>query len=323
MITSPNLYAGKNRKDVIAPAIYGGNTVTAGLWNVVPTMLSVYVFQNLNFADTLTAGNFCGDAANTASTLSDVSITLARLKADFLICKDNFRGTFLEDDYMPAIDAYVATALRKYGQMLENLRWVGNTASAIPALALQTGIMRQLVVAGTFIPVAGALAANILDPTKVIAELNKALAVVPANVRYDANFKIVMAPQVFSAFRQAAWSDGNFNAGLMQIQGFATNVDPAVGAVGNFYGIPVYIATALDTVTTAPSTKAYAHCVLMGIFSSDSDSNLIMATDLIGELGSVSLLDLEQTTGSENYRIKFEFKQGVAVAKPTEIVLYI
>lgn len=322
MITSPNLYAGKNRNEVLAPAIYGGNTVTAGLWTVVPTMLSTYVYQNLNFGDTLTAGNFCGNGANTASTLSDVEIDLARLKADFLICKDNFRGTFLEDNYMPAVEAYVATALRKYGQILENVRWVGNTASAIPALTFQNGIIRQLQVAGTFIPVTGALAANILDPTEVIAELNKALAVVPADVRYSADFKILLAPQVYSAFRQAAWADGNFNAGLMNIQGFATNQDPANGAVGNFYGIPVYIVTALDTVTTAPSTKAYAHVALMGIFGGDN-SNLIMATDLLGDLGKIDVLDLEPTTGSENFRTKFEFKQGVGVARPSEVVMYI
>lgn len=322
MITSPNLYAGKNRKDVLGPAVYGGTTVTANLWKVVPTMLSKFVYQNLNFADTLTTGNFCGDGANSASTLSDVEIDLVRFKADVLMCKDNFRGTFLEDNYMPAIDAYIQTALRKYSQILENVRWVGNTASAIPALAFQNGIMRQLQIAGTYIPVAGALAANILDPTKVIAELNKALAVVPADVRYDAGFKIIMSPQVFSAFRQAAWSNGNFNAGLLQIQGFATTADPANGAVGNFYGYPVYIATALDTVTTAPTTKAYAHCVLMGLFDGE-DSNLILATDLMSDAKEIEVIDLQVRTGSENYRMKFDFKQGVGVTRPAEIVLYI
>ena len=143
MITSPNLYAGKNRGDIIAPAVYGGSTVTAGLWKVVPTMLSTYVYQTLNFADTLTVGNFCGAGANTASTLSDVEIDLIRLKSDFLICKDNFRGTFLEDNPMPAIDAYIQQSLRKYGEILENVRWVGDTASAIPALAFQNGVVRQ------------------------------------------------------------------------------------------------------------------------------------------------------------------------------------
>ena len=321
MITSPNLYAGKNRNEVIAPAIYGGNTVTAGLWKTVETMLSKYVYQNLNFADTLSAGNFCGSSANTGSTLSDVEVELERLKADFLICKDNFRGTFLEDNYMPAIEAYVSTAIAQYGQILENLRWSGDTASLIPALAFQDGVIKQLVTAGTFIPVAGALAANILDPTKVIAELNKALAVVPSNVRYSADFRIIMAPQVFSAFRQAAWADGNFNAGLSNIQSFATNQDPAQGAVGYFYNYPVYVATGLDVVTTAPSTKANAHVVLMGQFAGQM-SNLILATDLIGDLGRIEILDLEQTTGNEQYRVKFDFKQGISVARPSEVVMY-
>jgi hypothetical protein len=323
MITSPILYGGKNRKDILGAAVYAGNTVTAGLWYVVPTMLSKYVYTYLNFADSLVDGSGCTTPIDSISSLSEIGIDLKTLKSFLYICKKDYEGTYLEDDYMPAIEAFVTTALKKFGKSLEALRWVGNTASAIPALAFQNGVMRQLTIAGTYIPVAGALAANILDPTKVIAELNKALAVVPSDVRYDANFKIVMSPQVYSAFRQAAWSGSTFNAGLAQIQGFATNQNPALGAVGDFYGIPVYIAPALDTITTVPSTRAYAHCVLMGIFSNEIDSNLVMATNLIGDMGQMPLLDLENTTGAEKYLAKFEFKQGIGVATPSQVVLYI
>jgi hypothetical protein len=321
MITSPNLYAGKSRNEVIAPAVYGGDTVKAGLWKVVPTMLSEYVYTTLNFGDTLTAGNFCGAGANTASTLSEIQIVLTRFKADHLICKDNFRGTYLEDNPMPAIDAYIETAIRSYTKVLENLRWSGDTALLIPELAIQNGVVRQLVVGGNFIPVAGASTANITSPTTVIAELNKALAVVPADVRYSADFKIIVAPEVFSAFRQAAWADGNFNAGLANIQSFATNQDPALGAVGYFYNIPMYIATGLDAVTTAPSTKANRGVALMGIFNQDN-SNLILATDLMADQGRIEVLDLEPTTGSENWRFKFDFKQGIGVANQSQIVMY-
>ncbi len=322
MITSPNLYAGKSRNEVIAPAVYGGDTVKAGLWKVVPTMLSEYVYTTLNFGDTLTSGNFCGAGANSASTLSEIQVVLTRFKADYLICKDNFRGTFLEDNPMPAIDAYVATALNAYTQFLENLRWSGNTASLIPALAHQNGVVRQLVAGGAYIPVGTPTIAAITSPSTVIAELNRTLALVPADVRWSADFKIIVSPEVFSAFRQAAWADGNFNAGLSNIQSFATNQDPSLGAVGYFYNIPMYIARGLDVVTTAPSTKANRGVAIMGAFGSDN-SNLILATDLMADQGRIEVLDLEPTTGSENWRFKFDFKQGIGVANQSQIVMYL
>ena len=139
MITSPNLYAGKTRGAIVSAAVYGGSTVTAGLWNIVPTMLSKYVYQTLNFADTLTVGNFCSPASNTASTLSDVNIDLLNFKSDFLICKDNFRGTFNENNPLPAIDAYVNKSMEFYSRQMENLRWAGSTVSTITALQPQNG----------------------------------------------------------------------------------------------------------------------------------------------------------------------------------------
>lgn len=321
MITSPNLYVGKSRNEVIAPAVYGGDTVKAGLWKVVPTMLSEYVYTTLNFADTLTAGNFCGAGSNTASTLSEIQVVLTRLKADHLICKDNFRGTFLEDNPMPAIDAYVSTALKAYTLYLEQLRWSGNTA-LVNNMNVQNGVVRQLVAGGTYIPVGTPTIAAITSPSTVIAELNKGLALVPADVRWSADFKIIVSPEVFSAFRQAAWADGNFNAGLANIQSFATNQDPSLGAVGYLYNIPMYIANGLDAVTTAPSTRANRGVALFGIFNSDN-SNLILATDLMADQGRIEILDLEPTTGSENWRFKFDFKQGIGVANQSQIVMYL
>lgn len=321
MVTSPILYAGKHIKEVLAPAVYGGNTYTAGLWKLVETMKSKAVYTQLDFADTLSAGNFCGSGAATGSTLAEISIELVQLKADFTVCKDNFRGTYLEDNYTPALEAYINTALGAYSNLLENIRWSGDTALAIAPLNTQNGVVKQLVTGASFIPVAGALAANILDPTKVIAELNKALAVVPAEVLYSPDFKIVMAPQVFSAYRQAAWADGNFNAGLTQIQSFATINDPSRGPVGTFYNYPVYIATGLNAVTTAPSTRANAHVVLMGSFNGER-SNLILATDMISDSASINVIDLYPANGNDSFRIQYMFKQGIGVANQDQIVMY-
>lgn len=322
MITSPNLYAGKSRNEIVAPAIYGGDTVKAGLWKVVPTMLSKYVYHTINFSDAISVGNFCGSGTASTSTLSDVEIELKRFTTDKVICKDDLRGTFQENDPIPALDKYIETGLKVYSKMLENLRWVGDITSAITDLQYQDGVITQLNNGGTFIPVAGALAANILDPSKVIAELNKALAVVPADVLYSGDFKIILAPKVFDAFRQAAWADGNFNAGLTQIQNFAQNTDPGLGSVGSFYNYPIYIANALGTITTAPSTADFAHVALMGNFNGDM-SNLILATDLMQDLGRIQLLDLEGMTGNEEWRLKFDFKQGIGVANQDQIVMYI
>lgn len=322
MTTSPILYAGKHISEVLAPAVLGGDSVSAGLWKLLQGFQSKAVYTALNFADTLTAGNFCGNGTASASTLSEVVINLSQIKADFTICKDNFRGTFIEDNYAPAIEAYLNTSMGKYAQFLENLRWSGATASAIPALAIQDGAITQLVTGATFIPVAGASAAAITAPATVIAELNKALAVVPSEVRYSVDFAIIMAPQVYQAYQQAAWADGNFNAGLYQfLNQAATSANPIKGSVGSFYNHPIFVATGLDVVTTAPSTKANRGVVLMGEFL-NGRSNLLLATDLAGDMAKLNVTDLMPSSGNDSYRIQFMFKQGVGVANQNQIVMY-
>ncbi len=189
-VVNPNLYAGKNRKALLAPAIYGGNTVTAGLWEVIPTVKSKYVYTLFNTTDALVSGNGCVDAVASANTMADQTITSTRYKQDVLFCKDDLRGSFFEDDLMAALDVKITNDIAKNTRQLENIRWSGDTASLVAALAHQDGVVKQLVTAGTFLPVSGALAANILDPTKVIAELNKVIAVVPADVLYNPSFKL-------------------------------------------------------------------------------------------------------------------------------------
>ncbi len=131
-----------------------------------------------------------------------------------------------------------------------------------------------------------------------------------------------MSPAVFRTYQQAAFADGNWNAGLTGIAQMATNNDPSKGAVGNFMGFPIYVAIGLDAVTTAPSTKANAHVVIAGIFDTTIQSNLKMTTDLIGDGDGVKVIDLENTTGDDKYRLMYEFLQGLDVAKPAEIVMY-
>lgn len=320
-VVNPNLYAGKNRKDLLKPAIYGGDTVLSGLWQVIPTVKSKFTYTLFGSTDTLVSGNGCANTVVSANTLADKEIDTVRYKQDVTMCKDDLRGSYFEDDLMAALDVKITNDIARNTRQLENIRWSGDTASAVAALAHQDGVVKILVTAGTFIPVSGALAANILDPTKVIAELNKVLAVVPADILYNPNFKLIMSPAVFAAFRQAAYKDGNYQASL-NVARMATNIDPTRGAVGYFMDYPIYIAIGLDAITTAPSTKANAHVVLAGIFSNGEEGNLKMTTDLIGEQGEIKVLDLEPTTGDEKFRLVYDFKQGLDVAKPNEIVMY-
>ncbi len=324
MVILPNLYAGKSRNQIVGASIYGGSTITAGLWNTEETNLSKYIYHALAISDAFsTADDFCGTPTASTSTLGDVAVVLERYIVDKTICKEDFNGTFQEGNPMPAIDKYIADLLSISKRSLEDVRWSGNTGSALFPINKQNGVVQQLVAGGTFIPVAGALAPNILDPTKVIAELNKALNVVPADVLWGGNFKIIMAPAVFSAYQQAAFKDGNLNAGLVGIQGFVSNTNPALGAVGTFQGHPVYIAVGLNALTAA-GVRANAHVVLMGAFGDAEGraSNLILATDLLGDENEMKVYDLQPTTTREKWAIMYDYRQGIGVANQNQIVMY-
>lgn len=318
--TSPNLFPGKSRKDIIGAAIYGGSTITAGLWHTAETMLSKYIYHTISINDTFsTADNFCGAPTASTSTMSDIAVTLERFIVDKTLCKEDFNGTFQEDNAQPAVAKYIEDLLSVSRRSLEQVRWSGDTTSGNPVLAKQNGVVRQLVLGGAFIPVAGALAANILDPTKVIAELNKALAVVPEDVRYGGAFKIIMAPKVYAAYQQAAWADGNFNAGLTGLNSFATNQDPAEGVVGSFMGHPIYIAVGLNAVV------ANQHIVLMGAFgdANGRNSNLILATDMLSDDRTIEYVDMKPRTNRETWEVQFDYRQGIGVANQNQIVMYI
>jgi len=324
MIILPNLYAGKSRNQIVGAAIYGGDTVTAGLWNREETMLSKYIYHVLSIQDSFSANDdFCGNATESTSTLGDIAVELERFIIDETICKAKFRGTFHEDNPLPAIDRYVDDLMRVTKRALENVRWSGNIGSTIPYLAKQNGVVQQLVAGASFISVAGASAAAITNPATVIAELNKAIALVPGDVRWGGNFKIIMAPNVFTAYQQAAFADGNLNAGLVGIQGFVSNSNPALGSVGTFLGHPVYIANGLSA-ETATGVRANAHVVLMGAFgdAEGRNSNLILATDLVAQSDEMKVFDLQPTTTREKWAIMFDYSQGIGVANQNQIVMY-
>jgi hypothetical protein len=61
----------------------------------------------------------------------------------------------------------------------------------------------------------------------------------------------------------------------------------------------------------------------MGRFSNDKQGNLVYVTDALSDAASIIVFDRQSVNpGDANVEFIWSFKQGMKVARPSEVVLY-
>lgn len=324
MTTNPNLFAGEWVQGVNTAAILGGDSVAAGLWRVEEGFDDKAIIKKFDYTSRLAAGNLCNATPGESGAMSDMEVQLTTFSIVDKVCKHDFdntsyaafsnRGVFNKQIPTEVLQAYVETMAGSERENLENLRWSGDVTSLNPLLALQDGVIAQLVAAGTFIPAPG----TVTDPTSaatVLADLALILSAVPAKIRTAAGFKMIISPEVFAALEQALIVNGavynGFNANMMG------NGQP-LSYVGTLPGttVPVYVANGLSI--------GYPQAVLCGVFTNGIKGNLVLVTDALSDSATIVIQDRQTVFASEPFvDITWSFRQGVAVARPEEVVLYI
>jgi len=325
LITNPNLWGGEYVQGVNTAAVLGGDTVQAGLWRLEEGFEDKAIIKTFDYASRLAVGTLCTITSGDSASMADISINLTTFSIFDKVCKDDFSNTnyamFQQKGVMnksiptEVLEAYISSMAGAETFNLENLRWSGDVLSGNPLLALQDGIIKQAVTAGTFVPVAAPTIAAITNPATVIAELQKVIGATPARVRMQPNYKLVVSTAIFMAYEQAIAANtalATWNMGMT----VAMQNEPIF--VGYFAGtkVPMYVATGLDA--------GYPGVALAGNFSNDIKGNLVFVTDAISDQASIVVQDRQAIFASEPFiDITWSFRQGMRIVRYGEVVIYL
>ena len=330
LTTSPNLFGGEYVKGVNIAAIYSGDTVKSGLWRLEQGFEDKAIVKLMNYTSNLAAGTLCAATPTNSTSMADLEIALTTFSIYDKVCKHDFdntnyalyqnRGVFNKQIPQEVLEAYILTLAQNETFNLERIRWSGDTTSVNPVLSLQDGVVAQLVAAGTAVAVAPTAAGDILDPATVIAELNKIIAATPANIRTQRGFKLVISSATYAAYQQAMAANQAYAMyALMGMNGVNEIRTEQPAYIGLFVGtsIPMYLAAGLDDTNSG-------EVALAGVFSNDLQGNLVFATDALSDQSFISVQDRQAVFASEPFvDITWSFRQGVGIARPAEVVLYI
>lgn len=329
LTTSPNLFAGEYVKGVNIAAIYSGDTVKAGLWRLEEGFEDKAIIKLMNYTSRLAVGTLCNTAAGNSVAMADLEVALTTFTIFDQVCKHDLdttnyamnqqKGVFNKQIPQEVLEAYIMTMAQNETANLETLRWSGDTASLDPLLSLQDGVVAQLVAAGTAVPVSPTGAGDILDPATVITELNKILAATPANIRTKAGFKLVVSSATYVAYQQALAANTATSNFAIFANNAANNIVNDSTFIGYFVGtnVPMYLAAGLDATNSG-------EVALAGVFANNLQGNLIYVTDALSDQSYISVQDRQAVFASEPFvDIVWSFRQGIGIARPAEVVLYI
>jgi hypothetical protein len=244
----------------------------------------------------------CSFSATGEGTLNQKTMEVCDLKVNLEYCATTFEANYLSlqlragsnsEEVMPASYAefvvdYVA---EKVASDLEITMFKGDTGTSSYPLNLCDGLVKQLLADGSVIDVAAT--ASTIIATNVVAELNRLLEAVPAQVRQQANFKIFVSQEIAFSYKQAQASTqgGLFLVGDKELNYLGYRLIPTSGL-------------------TAKQMIA---------FNSD---RVFFLTDLTADWDEVLLIPQRNISGARTERFVTSLKFGVNYLYGNEIVLY-
>lgn len=256
--------------------------------------------SNVTFGQVLQAEN-CGWNAST-DELASVEVDVCGLSAMAEICQFQLEQSFVSlqmtkgsnGDFTVAsfMDYYWGEMAKTIAENVEKLRWLGDTESLVPALALCDGYVKGLVADSTVIDIASPIA---ITPSNVLAKLALVYAAIPAAViANQEELRIYVSTPVATAYR-AAVAAANTQANLTQALDFS------------YLGIKMVMCPGMGTTSKIVAT-------LRG--------NLIYSFDAEGDGKALRAINLADTVAEPVIRTRANMKVGFTHVNGNEIVFY-
>lgn len=256
--------------------------------------------STVTFGQVLQAEN-CGWNAST-DELSSVEVDVCGLSAMAEICQFQLEQSFVSlqmtkgsnGDFTVAsfMDFYWGEMAKTIAENIEKLRWLGDTDSLVPALALCDGYVKSLLADSAVIDIASPVA---ITPSNVLAKLALVYAAIPAAViANQEDLRIYVSTPVATAYR-AAVAAANTQANLTQALDFS------------YLGIKMVLCPGMGTTSKIVATLK---------------NNLIYSFDAEGDGKALRAINLADTVAEPVIRTRANMKVGFTHVNGGEIVFY-
>lgn len=276
-------------------------------FQVVPGNKLSAKIPNMTFSNLLKSDS-CEYSSGSGLTISEKTISVCKLDIHQTICIDELEQTFI-GEYMKggALNSDIPTVEFNFindkvkesvQNSLEEILWLGNTASGSAPTNLCDGLRKKLVNTAYSASTVNLTAATV-SASNVFGEMAKLKAAAPAEMKSKKAKKdlfYMVSPEIFDFFETAL---ANQNASLLQNSlGLDTQL--------NYIGIPVIMVPSMATNEMVLTIK----------------DNFVWSTDLMSDYEALRILDQRNGVGSNSFHLVGRMFFGVEVKFPQYVVIY-
>ena len=302
-------YVKENELQLTSAAIFSAKTakLIEQFGNVQVGIKSAETINVMTTDAVFQAGGTCGFSSSGSTTITQRTLTVGKIKIQESICPKVFEAKYTQKalregssyDYMAYAQEYAAQKVERIGAALETAIWQGDTTSGSAQLNKFNGlatIIYALGFGGSGDPINGNTSAlTTLTKSNVRQAVDEIFAAIPAALLDKDDFVIFCGNDTFReyivALRDANLFNYTVDAVNMEIVVAGTNIK-LIG-VNGLNGADYFVGICM--------------------------SNIYLGTDLLNEQDRFELFYAKE---ADEMRFVVEFKMGVQVAFPDEIVFW-
>ena len=305
-------YTEQNEALLVTDSVLGAKTA-ALIKSAGNVMVGVKSAETINIMDTdaiFQAGGSCGFTASGSTTFTQRTVTVGKIKVNESLCPKDLEAKYLQKalptgsmyDSIPFEQEFADKKAKTIAAQLETALWQGDTTSGNTNLSKFDGLVK-LIGAAT-----GVVAANVstyisgaplstITAGNVISIFDGVYQAIPAQVVAADDMTIFCGQDVFRTYTVA----------LKNANQFHYSIDVKADSEFVLPGTPIKVIALQGLNGT---NKVYAMRI----------SNLFLGTDLLNEEEKFEIFYAKE---ADQVRFVSEFKMGVNVAFPDEIVKFI
>jgi hypothetical protein len=305
-------YTKENEALLVTSSVLGAKTA-ALIKSAGNVMIGVKSSEKINILSTdaiFQDGAACGFSASGATTFTQRTVTIGKIKLNEALCVKNLESKYLQKalptgsmyDSIPFEQEYSEKKAKTIAAQLETALWTGDSASVNVNLNKFDGLVK-LIGAATGVVAANASTfisgapLSTITAANVISIFDGVYAAIPAQVVAADDMTIFCGQDLFRTYTIA----------LKNANSFTYNVD--VKADSEF----ILPGTTIKVIAVAGlngTNKVYAMRL----------SNMFLGTDLLNEEERFEIFYAKE---ADEVRFVSEFKMGVNIAFPDEVVKFI
>ena len=308
-------YTEQNEALLVTDSVLGAKTA-ALIKSAGNVMIGVKSAETINIMDTdaiFQAGGSCGFTASGSTTFTQRTVTVGKIKVNEALCPKDLESKYLQKalptgsmyDSIPFEQEFADKKAKTIASQLETALWQGDTDSANVNLNKFDGLVQLIGAAtgpvaahsATYIATAPLSAATGIIATNVVSIFDGVYKAIPAQVVAAEDMTIFCGQDVFRTYTIALKNANMFNYSF----------DGKADSEFVLPGTPIKVIALAGLNGT---NKIYALRV----------SNLFLGTDLLNEEDKFEIFYAKE---ADQVRFVSEFKMGVNVAFPDEIVKFI